>query len=79
MSDHNGNNGGKMVMAFLGGVAVGAGVAMLASPRSGPENRQRIAELAGSGKEKAGRIPHAANAAAEAAREAFTEAMDKGA
>lgn len=77
MNEGNNGNGGRMVAAFLGGVAVGAGVALLTSPRSGRENRQQIAEYARSGKDKAGRVPHAANAAADAARKAFTEAMEQ--
>jgi gas vesicle protein len=68
-------SGAGMLLAFLGGAAVGGLFTLLWAPRSGPETRHKIAELADSSKEKAGRVPVAVREAKTAAVTAFTEAM----
>lgn len=45
MSRYDGGGSGTAFLAFLLGAVVGAGVAALLSPTSGPENRRRLAEL----------------------------------
>jgi gas vesicle protein len=75
MSERIGYSGTDMMLAVLGGAAVGAAVALLTAPRSGRETRARVSELANSGKEKARHLPDAVKAAGSAARIAFTDAM----
>ncbi len=70
-----GFSGTDMLVAVLGGAAVGAAVALLAAPRSGRETRERLADYANSGKDKAKHFPGAMKAAGNAARTAFTDAM----
>jgi gas vesicle protein len=76
MTEKNGFTGGQMLLAFLGGAAAGAAVALLTAPRSGAETRQLIGSTATSGKEAAKRIPEASHSAAEAAKEAFVQTMN---
>ena len=64
-----------MALAFLGGALAGAGLTLLLAPRSGPETRKRIAEAVHDSTDQVERVRAAATAAANAAREAFTEAM----
>lgn len=49
----NGHSTGTVVMSFLVGGVLGAGLALLFAPRSGRETRQRIREIAEDVKEKA--------------------------
>lgn len=76
MNEKNGFTGGQMLLAFLGGAAAGAAVALLTAPRSGAESRKLLSDSAVSGKEAAKRIPQASRYAAEAAKEAFAETME---
>lgn len=47
MSHHDdGNSAGMVLLSFLLGGMVGAGVALLLAPKSGRETRQRIMDLA---------------------------------
>lgn len=64
-----------LLLAFLGGAVVGGAVAMLLAPRSGPEIRRKIAEMAEQGKGKAERVPVAVREARHAAATAFAQAM----
>ena len=66
---------GGILLAFLTGALAGSVAAMLLAPRSGPETRRKIAELAETGKEKANRVPVAVREARNAAVTAFAEAM----
>ena len=43
MSDERGISGGNLVLAFLAGAAAGAVVALLTSPKNGPEIRESLA------------------------------------
>ncbi len=43
---------GGVFLAFLAGAAIGGGVALLTSPRSGPENRDKLRDLADETREK---------------------------
>lgn len=44
MAEGNGNNAGTVVLAFLVGGVVGAGIALLFAPASGEETRRKIRE-----------------------------------
>lgn len=44
-SNDNGVSAGTVFLSFLAGAAVGAGVALLVSPKTGKEIREKIADL----------------------------------
>lgn len=69
-------NTGHIVVAFLGGAAAGAAVTALTAPQSGPRTRRQIAGTFDRNRERANRLPGAMEHASEAAREAFTDALD---
>jgi len=75
MTERPGFSGTHLLLAALGGAAAGAAVALLTTPRSGPETRARINGYVKDGKERARHLPPAMKAAGNAARNAFTEAM----
>ena len=50
------HSAGVVAVAFLLGGAVGAGLAMLLTPRSGPETRERIRDQASTVREEACRV-----------------------
>lgn len=52
MDEERANVGG-MMMAFLAGGLIGAGLALLLAPFTGPEARQKIGEFAGDVKKRA--------------------------
>lgn len=73
MSEERGCDCGRLLVAFLAGAATGAAVALLASPKSGPELRaaigdgvddlrDRVGGAVGSRLEKAGAVLEAAGA-----------------
>jgi gas vesicle protein len=64
-----------LLIAFLGGAAAGAAIALLTAPRTGRETRERIGHSLQEGKAKTKQLPGAVKAAGGAAREAFSEAM----
>jgi gas vesicle protein len=78
MSDRREYGSSHILLAFLGGAAAGAAVALLTAPRSGRETREQISDYLEAGKEKTRQLPGAVKAAGGAAREAFTEAMNNG-
>lgn len=43
--DEKGLSAGTVFLSFLAGAAVGAGVALLLAPKTGPELREKIADL----------------------------------
>lgn len=51
--EEDGYSAGSIVISFLLGGLVGAGVALLLAPKSGSETRKRIIELADDAREKA--------------------------
>lgn len=77
MRENHGYTGTHLLLAFAGGAAVGAGIALLTAPRSGAETRQALADRAHSGTEKAKKLPGAVKSAGSAAREAFSEAISE--
>jgi gas vesicle protein len=78
MSETNGRDGygaASLFLAFLGGAAAGAAVALLIAPKAGRETREQLADYVRSGKEKTRQLPEAVKAASIAARDAFSEAI----
>jgi gas vesicle protein len=80
MSEGNRYNGAQLILAFLGGAAVGAAAALLAAPGSGAETRDHLKRWGKDAQDVAGRVPNAlrdaATRAAEAAKEAFHDALE---
>ncbi len=70
MSDDRGNGLGTLLLAFLAGAAVGAAVAMLTSPKSGPEMRDTIT---GAGKDLQKKMKKAVDDLTSAAGEVLDE------
>lgn len=66
----NASTGGSIFLAFLGGAAVGAVVALLTAPRSGAESRQRLRAVPKAIREAYGH-------ASVAARDAFVRAYNE--
>jgi gas vesicle protein len=66
---------GHLLLAMLGGAAVGAVAAYLTAPRSGLETRRRIQIVADDARGTAERVPLAVRKATEAARDAFNETL----
>lgn len=56
MSQENNAPVGTMLLTFLAGAAVGAVVMALTTPKSGPELRGDLKDLAGRAKRKAGQL-----------------------
>ncbi len=79
MNDNGGYSGTQVLLAFLGGAAAGAIVALLTAPHSGAETRALLRDAALSGRNKAARMPKALRGAVGAAREAFNDALGEGA
>ena len=81
MKDDNAYTGAHLLIAFLAGAAAGAAVAMLTAPQSGTDTRDTIRGWARDAQGKATRVPGALKEAyahaAQAAREAFTKALNE--
>ncbi len=71
MSEERGFGSGSVLMAFLLGGVVGAGLALLMAPQSGRETREKIKEMAEDAKEKAARYTGQA-------KEKFSSTVEKG-
>jgi len=54
MNDDRGFTAGNVILAFVLGGIVGAGVALLTAPQSGRETREKIRDLADETRKKAG-------------------------
>ena len=76
-----GFSGFGVFLAFLGGAVAGAAVAMLVTPASGEETRNKIKSLANNSKDKVARVPKALKSAysqaSEVAKDAFNEAYQE--
>ncbi len=68
--EHGNYSAGSVALAFLLGSAVGAGVAVLLTPKSGPETREKIKEQAFAMKGEALRV-------ADDVRDKAEELLDK--
>jgi gas vesicle protein len=76
--EYRGFGFGHVLLAALTGAAAGAAVAYLTAPASGEESRQRLRDAVDGGKDSVTRMPLALRRATEAARDAFTEALEEG-
>ena len=65
------HSAGTVIIAFLAGGLVGAGIALLTAPRSGKETREKIGEIADEAKDKIRSV-------AEDARAKMVETFGKG-
>ena len=74
-SANQGFTGGQVLLALIGGAAVGAGVALLTAPRSGAETRAEIRRLALSTRDQAMSLPNALAGAVEAGSESFSHSV----
>lgn len=78
MAEREGFSGFGVFMAFIGGAAAGAAVALLMAPTSGEEMRDKLLGFATDGKDAVQRVPKALKSAysqaSEVAKDAFTEA-----
>lgn len=75
MREQKGFTGAQIALAFLGGAAAGAAVAVLTAPKSGRETREQLNGYLRRGKHKTEFLPEAMRSATHAAREAFDGAM----
>jgi gas vesicle protein len=75
MTDRTGFSGTDLLLAVLGGVAVGATVAYLTTEKTGKQRREQITDFVSTGREKARVIPDAVRSAGVAARDAFNESV----
>jgi len=71
MRDEEGFSSGSVLLSFLLGGMVGAGLALLLAPQSGPETRKKIMDIADDVKEKAGDY-------VSQAKEKVTSTIEKG-
>lgn len=77
MREREGYGVGTILLAVLGGAAVGATIALLTAPSSGEDTRRQINDVLQRRRDQFSRIPPALrgayDSATEAARQAFTE------
>ncbi|MBI4825752.1 MAG: YtxH domain-containing protein [Nitrospirae bacterium] len=71
MSEERGYSAGSVILAFVLGGIVGAGVALLTAPQSGRETREKLMEFADDGRKKVSEY-------AGQAKEKFSSAVDSG-
>jgi gas vesicle protein len=77
MSEYKGFGAGQIFLAFLGGAAAGAAVALFTAQKTGRETRAQLGGYLHAGREKTLQLPQAVKAASVAARDAFTETMSE--
>ncbi len=65
----------EMVVALVGGAALGAGIALLTAPRTGAETRADIVRLAQTARNRTVGLPHALAGAVEAGGDAFADSL----
>ncbi len=79
MNDRQNQNTGftatHIVVALLGGAAVGASIALLTAPRSGAETRADLRRLADNARNRTVGLPHALAGAVEAGSDAFATSL----
>ena len=77
MDEKTGFSGGQMALAFLGGAAAGAVVALLTAPQSGAKSREQIRDRVMASRDRVAQVPDALQGALAAARDAFNESLSK--
>lgn len=76
MSDEHRCSAAQILVAFLAGAAVGAAVALLTTPRTGKENREKVSDwMKRAGEEARGAAPGVRDAVSKAVQ-AAGEAID---
>lgn len=75
--EYRGFGVGQMLLAMLSGAAAGAAVTYFTAPRSGAETRQRLQSMTNDARDTVNHLPQALRKATEAAKEAFTEALNE--
>ena len=65
----------QMVVALMGGAALGAGIALLTAPRAGAETRADLLRMAQNARSRTVGLPHALAGAAEAGSDAFAASL----
>ncbi|MDH4100165.1 MAG: YtxH domain-containing protein [Nitrospirota bacterium] len=82
MSDERDYSGGSILVSFLLGGLVGAGLALLLAPQSGKETREKIKHLSGELKEKGETLARTAKERTlrsyEEGKESLTHAIEHG-
>ena len=81
MSERDGYDGTDVVLAFLAGAVTGACVALLSTPQSGSDTRDKLSGWAQEARGRAPRLPRAVRSAwsdaAAAAKQAFVDAWEE--
>lgn len=78
MRDDNGYGAGSVLLSFLLGGAVGAGLALLLAPQSGPETRRKIKDFAEDMKDRVGSTVEKGKDLFEQKKSVITTAIDAG-
>ncbi|HEB74883.1 MAG TPA: YtxH domain-containing protein [Nitrospirae bacterium] len=78
MEEREGYGVGSMFFAFLLGGLVGAGVALILAPQSGPETRKRVRDLAEDVKEKTSGIKEKVSKGVEQGKDVVSATIAKG-
>ncbi|MDO9289551.1 MAG: YtxH domain-containing protein [Thermodesulfovibrionales bacterium] len=78
MRDDNGYGAGSVLLSFLLGGAVGAGLALLLAPQSGPETRRKIKDFAEDMKERVGSTVEKGKDLFEQKKSVIASAIDAG-
>ncbi len=78
MRDDDGYGAGSVLLSFLLGGAVGAGLALLLAPQSGPETRRKIKDFAEDMKERVGSTVEKGKDLFEQKKSVIASAIDAG-
>lgn len=78
MSNNNCDNSSTALLAFLAGTVVGAAIALLTTPKTGPENRELLAEYGAELKARSRTLPEDWEGYKETALERGKEMIEKG-
>ncbi len=78
MRDDDGYGAGSVLLSFLLGGAVGAGLALLLAPQSGPETRRKIKDFAEDMKDRVGSTVEKGKDLFEQKKSVITTAIDAG-
>lgn len=78
MKEEGVNTGGSVLLTFLAGAAVGAGIALLLAPKAGRELRKDITDFTGEAKDKVYASIEKGRALFEEGKMAVASAIDAG-
>lgn len=78
MRDDDGYGAGSVLLSFLLGGAVGAGLALLLAPQSGPETRRKIKDFAEDMKDRVGSTIEKGKDLFEQKKSVIASAIDAG-